>query len=81
MKYRVVAMPDGYAVAYFHAAGGWVADSMHCTRPSADTAADTKNLQYQSQLALAVSSKAQNRQHALRVERRAVRWVPDDEFA
>lgn len=80
MKYRVVAMPDGYAVAYFHASGGWVAHSMHCVRESADAEAESKNLRHQAALALAASSRQQHREHAF-TERRSVRWFEPDAFA
>ena len=80
MKYRLIAQPDGYAVAYFHANGGWVAQSMHCDRTSAEDEVQRRNLAHQAQLALAASSLRQHRQHAF-AERRPVRFFPDDAFA
>lgn len=80
MKFILVAQPDGYAVAYHHAHGGWVALSMHCDRGSAQREVDLKNLQHQAELARAASSVQQHREHAF-TERRSVRWFEPDAFA
>lgn len=83
MKYRLVALPTGYAVAYHHSALGWTSVSEHATRESAEAEIRNRNAAHQAALAMAASSLQQHRQHSL-AERgygRSVRWVPDDEFA
>lgn len=80
MKYRLVAIPTGYAVAYHHASAGLVALSEHWERSSAEAEVQRLNAEHQARLALAASCRQQFRQH-YRPERRPVRWFPDDEFA
>lgn len=82
MKYRLVALPTGYAVAYHHSHLGWTAVSEHGTRESAQSEVDSRNLAHQTALTIAASSLQRHREHGIvRSERRSVRWVPDDEFA
>lgn len=78
MKYRLIAHPDGYAVAYFHASGGWVAQSMHCERTSAEREVERRNLQHQAALVMAASSLQQHREHAF-TERRSARYFEPDQ--
>jgi len=80
MKYRLVTLPTGYAVAYLHAVGGWTAVSEHATRDSAEREAQRLNLAHQAALAMAASSLQQHRQHAF-TERRSVRYIEPDAFA
>lgn len=79
MKYRIVALPDGYAVAFFHATGGWMTISEHITRESAESEAQRLNLRQQAEIIAANSSHAKNREHAY--TRRPVRWFEPDAFA
>jgi hypothetical protein len=83
MKYLLLAIPTGYAVAYHHASAGLVALSEHWERSSAEAEVQRLNAEHQARLAIAASSLQQHRQHAMHygTERRSVRWVPDDEFA
>jgi hypothetical protein len=80
MKYSVIAQPDGYAVAYPHASGGWVAHSMHCQRNTAETEAQALNEDHAAAVKAAQSSLQMHREHAF-AERRPVRYFEPDAFA
>lgn len=80
MKYRLVALPTGYAVAYHHATGGWTSLSEHCDRTSAEREVERLNLAHQAALAMAASSLQRHRAHAF-TERRTVRYFEPDQFA
>ncbi len=80
MKYRLVALPTGYAVAYHHSALGWTSISEHAARESAEAECERRNLAHQAALAMAASSLQQHRQHAI-AERRSVRYFEPDAFA
>lgn len=80
MKYRLVAIPTGYAVAYHHATGGWTTLSEHLERASAESEVQRLNLAHQAALVMAASSLQQHRQHAF-AERRSVRYFEPDAFA
>ncbi|GKT19547.1 hypothetical protein AVHY2522_22870 [Acidovorax sp. SUPP2522] len=80
MRYSVVAMPGGYAVAYPHVNLGLVAVWEGPTRPAAEAEADRLERNYQAQLAAQALSIARMREHAMR-PKRPVRWFPNDAFA
>jgi hypothetical protein len=79
MKYRLVALPTGYAVAYHHATGGWTSLSEHCDRASAEREVERLNLRHQAELARAASSVQQHREHAFAGRRCGVRYFEPDE--
>ncbi|GKS96762.1 hypothetical protein [Acidovorax sp. SUPP2825] len=80
MRYAVVAMPGGYAVAYPHVTLGLVSVWEGATRSAAQGEADRLERLYQAQLAAQALSVARMREHAMR-PKRPVRWFPDDAFA
>lgn len=79
MKYHLIAIPSGYAVAYHHATGGWTALSEHCMRESAEREVQRLNLQHQAALAMAASSRQQHREHAFTERRAGVRYFEPDQ--
>ncbi len=80
MRYRVVALPGRWAVAYAHVALGLVCVIECATRPAACAEAQRLESAYIASQKAAQMSLALHREHALN-PRRSARYFEPDAFA